>query len=80
VWFPFWLGLGTLFVAERVVTVWRGGWRARLLALTLFPELAFAAYLNAVFVKGVLDISFGRQADWKHVVRPPASDTDKVAA
>ena len=69
IWFPFWIGLGGLFMVERVVTVWKGGWHARLLALTLLPELYFAAFLNVVFVKGILDISFGRQAGWKHVTR-----------
>ncbi len=69
IWFPFWVGLGGLFMVERVLTVWKGGWHARLLALTLFPELYFAAVLNVVFVKGILDISFGRQARWKHVTR-----------
>ena len=69
IWFPFWIGLGALFTVERVVTVWKGGWRARLLAVTLLPELGYAAFLNVVFVKGILDISFGRQASWKHVTR-----------
>jgi cellulose synthase/poly-beta-1,6-N-acetylglucosamine synthase-like glycosyltransferase len=72
IWFPFWLGLGAIFVAERVLTVWRGGWAARLLALTLFPELFFAAFLNVVFVKGILDISLGRKAGWKHLDRSTA--------
>lgn len=67
IWFPFWLGLGTIFTIERVATVWRGGWKARLLAVTLFPELLFDMYLNAVYVKGVIDISLGRKADWKHL-------------
>lgn len=67
IWFPFWMGLGALFSAERVVTVWKGGWRARLLGLALFPELVFAAFLNIVYIKGILDISLGRQASWKHV-------------
>jgi len=67
VWFPFWVGMGLLFMAERVVTVWKGGWRARLLAVTIVPELCFDLFLNAVFVKGVLDISFGRQASWTHL-------------
>lgn len=75
VWFPFWVGVGGLFVVERVVTVWRGGWQARLLALTLFPELAYSLVLNAVFVKGVLDIAVRRQASWKHVVQSPAPST-----
>lgn len=68
VWFPFWLGVGGLFTAERVITVWRGGWAARLLALTLFPELGYAMFLNAVYVKGIADITFARTATWKHVV------------
>jgi cellulose synthase/poly-beta-1,6-N-acetylglucosamine synthase-like glycosyltransferase len=74
VWFPFWVGFGGLFMVERLVTVWRSGWRARLVALTLFPELLFAMFLNVVFVKGVLDISLGRTADWKHVARTPHPD------
>lgn len=68
VWFPFWLLLGTIFVVERVVTVWRGGWRARALAATLFPELVYAMFLNVVYLKGILDIARGQQASWKHVV------------
>ncbi|MHA7276324.1 glycosyltransferase family 2 protein [Arthrobacter sp. HLT1-21] len=67
IWFPFWLGLGALFMVERVVTVWKGGWRARILAATLFPELLFDTVLNLVYVKGILDIAVGRQAAWKHV-------------
>ncbi len=69
IWFPFWIGLGAVFTVERVVTVWKGGWRARLLALTLFPELVYASFLNVVYVKGVVDISLGRTATWNHVRR-----------
>jgi cellulose synthase/poly-beta-1,6-N-acetylglucosamine synthase-like glycosyltransferase len=68
VWFPFWLGVGSLFAVERVITVWKGGWPARLLAATLFPELGYAMFLNVVYVKGLLDITLGRTAQWKHVV------------
>jgi cellulose synthase/poly-beta-1,6-N-acetylglucosamine synthase-like glycosyltransferase len=71
VWFPFWLGIGLLFTVERVVTVWGGGLRARLLAATLFPELVFALYLNVIYVKGIVDLTIGRQAAWKHVVHTP---------
>ena len=79
IWFPFWAAIGVLFVVERVVTVWNGGPRARLLALTLFPELIFDMYLNVVFVKGILDMALGQQADWKHVTRP-ATPLDLQAA
>jgi cellulose synthase/poly-beta-1,6-N-acetylglucosamine synthase-like glycosyltransferase len=74
VWFPFWIAVGMIFVLERVVTVWRGGWRARVLAATLFPELAYAIFLNFVYVKGILDIAVGRQAGWGQVVQKPASN------
>jgi len=67
VWFPFWMVLGLLFAVERVTTVWAGGWRARLLAAALFPELVFASFLNIVYLKGVVDILFGKRAGWKHV-------------
>ena len=70
IWFPFWVGIGALFALERVVTVWKGGPQARLLALTLFPELIFDMYLNIIFVKGILDIALGQEADWKHVTQP----------
>jgi cellulose synthase/poly-beta-1,6-N-acetylglucosamine synthase-like glycosyltransferase len=75
VWFPFWLGLGAIFIAERVVTVWHGGWRARLLAALIFPELAYDMFLDLVYVKGVVDISLGRQAAWKHLSHTPAPES-----
>ncbi|MCW2796757.1 glycosyltransferase family 2 protein [Nocardioides sp.] len=78
VWFPFWVGIGLVFTLERLVTVWRGGWRARLLAVTLFPELGFALYLNAVYVMGILDITLGRRATWKHVVQPTGTGPIRV--
>ncbi|MET3946857.1 cellulose synthase/poly-beta-1,6-N-acetylglucosamine synthase-like glycosyltransferase [Arthrobacter sp. UYCu512] len=80
VWFPFWLGLGAIFTVERVVTVWRAGWRGRLLAVLIFPELIFDMYLNFVYVKGVIDLSVGRQAAWKHVQHPASSAAAKTAA
>ena len=76
VWFPFWLGLGAIFATERVVTVWEGGWRARLLAVTVLPELCFDMVLNVVYVKGIIDITLGRQANWEHASTP----TRKVRA
>jgi cellulose synthase/poly-beta-1,6-N-acetylglucosamine synthase-like glycosyltransferase len=79
IWFPFWLGLGLIFSIERVLTVWKGGWRARILSATLFPELVYATYLNVVFIKGVLDISAGNQARWKHVVASGDKQTVRVS-
>lgn len=67
VWFPFWLGIGVLFALERMITAWRGGWRARVVALLIFPELVYDCFLNLAFLKGVFEIAFGRRATWKHV-------------
>lgn len=67
VWFPFWTGIGLLFLAERVITVWAGGWRARLLALTLFPELLYDLFLQVVFYRSLLDITLDRASTWGHV-------------
>lgn len=68
VWFPFWLGVGTVFIADRVISAWSGGWRARLLAALLVPELIYDMYLDVVYVKGIFDITFARNAEWGHVV------------
>lgn len=67
VWFPFWLGIGILFAVERTITVWHGGWRARIVAMLVFPELVYDCFLNLAFLKGVFEIAFGRRATWKHV-------------
>ena len=67
VWFPFWLGVGSVFVIDRVVSAWSGGWKARLLAVLLFPELIFDMFLDLVYIKGIFDISFARNATWGHV-------------
>ncbi len=67
VWFPFWLAVGGLFVVDRVVGAWRGGWKARLLAALLIPELVFDMYLDVVYVKGIFDITLARAGRWGHV-------------
>src|SRR3954447_11900597 len=67
VWF--WTAIGMIFVVERVVTVWAGGWKARLLALPLVIELAYDVVLQAVYVKSLVDIATGRKAGWNYVPR-----------
>lgn len=64
VWFPFWLGVGAIFIVERMVSVWRAGWKGRILAALLIPELAYDMFLNAVFLKSLFDIAFNRSASW----------------
>jgi cellulose synthase/poly-beta-1,6-N-acetylglucosamine synthase-like glycosyltransferase len=78
VWFPFWVGLGMVFMVERMVTAWKAGIRGRLLALPLLPEIFYDLFLEAVYVKGVLDISVGRSATWKHLQRAEAQASQAV--
>ncbi len=70
IWFPFWLIIGAIFVVERVVTAWSGGWKARGLAVLLFPELAYDVFLQIVFVKCLIDITLARRTTWGHVQHP----------
>ena len=72
IWFPFWIAVAGVFLAERVATAWRGGWRARLLALALVPELLYDIFLQVVFVTCLADIARHRQARWGHVQRSAA--------
>ena len=64
----FWVLLGALFAVERTVTVWPGGWRARLLAAPLLIELGYAVFLQLVYVKSLLDIALGRSKHWNAAV------------
>jgi cellulose synthase/poly-beta-1,6-N-acetylglucosamine synthase-like glycosyltransferase len=73
IWFPFWTGIGLLFIFERVFTVRHSGWRAMTLAATLIPELLYEFFLQAIFVNSMIDIIFNRKANWGHV------DHEKVA-
>ncbi|MFF5793076.1 glycosyltransferase family 2 protein [Paeniglutamicibacter sp. NPDC012692] len=80
IWFPFWLGLGAVFTLERLITVWKGGWRARLLAALLIPELCFDMYLNVVYVKGIIDSAVGRRAAWTHLQHEAKTEVKVDAA
>lgn len=74
VWFPFWVVIGAVFWLERVVTAWGTGWRGRLLAALLLPELLYDVYLQMVFVSCLKDITLRRDAHWAHVQRTAAPE------
>lgn len=67
IWYPFWLVMGAVFIAEKVWTVRNAGWKARLLASTLFIELLYDTFLGIIFVKGSLDMAFRKEAHWGDV-------------
>jgi cellulose synthase/poly-beta-1,6-N-acetylglucosamine synthase-like glycosyltransferase len=68
-WSPFWVTVGCVFVVERLVTVWAAGWRARLVAAPVIPELGYAAFLQACFVRSFWAIISGTRAEWNYVPR-----------
>lgn len=69
-WSPFWVAIGLVFLVERLVTVWAVGRRARVVAAPVLIELAYAAYLQACFVTGFVQMVTGRRAGWNYVPRP----------
>ena len=71
-WSLFWVVVGMVFVAERMVTVWSVGWRGRLVAAPIVVELAYALYLQLCFLASLVQIGRGKKADWNFVPRPTA--------
>jgi biofilm PGA synthesis N-glycosyltransferase PgaC len=67
VWYTFWIALTLVFVIERVATVWRGGWSARLIAAPLVIEIGYSFFLQANFVVSCADILGKRQKRWGHL-------------
>lgn len=64
---PVWLGIGGVFLVERVVTVWALGARARLLAAAMLPELVYDLVLMAVYIRSLADSALRRETPWHHV-------------
>lgn len=64
---PFWLAVGAVLVVERLVTVWRNGRRARVLAALVLPELVYDLFLQAAFVRACFLVLTRRDAVWHHV-------------
>lgn len=61
-----WLFVGLIFWLERMVTVWRGGWAARLVAFPLLIEFGYDLFLQAVIIKSFYDMFRGSTPEWHH--------------
>jgi poly-beta-1,6-N-acetyl-D-glucosamine synthase len=71
-WSPWWSLVSLLFLAERVVTVWRiGTWRGRRLALSLLPEIGYDLFLQLTFVRAAIHILRRSEAHWAHAPASP---------
>ncbi|MDQ3639335.1 MAG: glycosyltransferase family 2 protein [Actinomycetota bacterium] len=62
--YPVWLAVTAVFVAERAVSVRRRGWRMSLLATTLVVEMPFDLFLQAVNVKAYWQAMFRAERSW----------------
>ncbi|MCG7205334.1 glycosyltransferase [Streptomyces arenae] len=61
---PFWLAIGVIFVAEKVVTARGAGFRSQLLAGTLAVELTYDLFQHAVYVRSLWDMARRREERW----------------
>lgn len=64
---PLWAAVGLVFAAERLVTVWGAGRRARLLAALVLPELLYDLALQRAFLHAAALFVTRRQTTWNHV-------------
>jgi cellulose synthase/poly-beta-1,6-N-acetylglucosamine synthase-like glycosyltransferase len=79
-WSTFWILIGLVFLAERLVTVWAAGWRARALAAPIVLELGYALFLQFCFLASIAQIGSGKKADWNYVPRPAVQGAVASAA
>jgi len=59
-----WLGISALFVAERVITVRRAGWREIVIAALIFPELVYDALQHVVWLWCVAGATLRTRTSW----------------
>ena len=66
---PVWSAVGAGFMIERLVTVWRGGWRSRLVAALVLPELIYDIFLQSVFLQAALKWALRKTPKWNSHVQ-----------
>ena len=77
---PVWLAIGTIFVAERLVTVWPIGTRGRLVAAAVFPELVYDIALQWAFAHAAALALLRRDTTWNHVAHKNADAPERALA
>lgn len=61
-----WLAVGMIFVVERIVTVWAGGFRALAITVPLVIEFLYDMFLQAVIIASIFNMVRGTKAGWYH--------------
>jgi hypothetical protein len=59
-----WTTPAVLLVIERVVSVWRMGWKARILAASLVPEQLYTLLLTLAYVRAFAVFIRGGKGGW----------------
>ncbi len=64
---PFWLGIGGVFLVERLVTVRAAGARGIAVAATVLLEFGYDLLQQGVYLRSAWTSLRGREARWHHV-------------
>ena len=64
---PFWLLVTAAFSLERGLTAWDTGWRGRIIAFSLIPEILYSLFLQACFVRGLAGMMASQDMAWGHL-------------
>lgn len=64
---PIWLVPSAFLLIERVASVWQMGWRQRLVAAALLPEMLYSLFLLGTFASAAAVANFakGHQGSWR---------------
>jgi cellulose synthase/poly-beta-1,6-N-acetylglucosamine synthase-like glycosyltransferase len=61
---PIWMVPTAILLVERLATVWAMGWKQRIIAALLIPEMVYALVLIATFASAAKDFLLGRKGAW----------------
>lgn len=64
---PFWLLVTLAFSLERGLTAWDTGWRGRVIAFLLIPEIVYSLVLQACFLRGLTTMMASQDMAWGHL-------------
>lgn len=65
-WSPWWLSIGAIFWLEKVVTAWSAGPKGRIFAALMITELTYDLFLQATFIRALVQAARRREAAWHH--------------
>ena len=64
---PFWGLVMVAFSLERGLSAWDTGWRGRLVAFSLVPEVIYSLFLQASFIRGLTGMMGSHEMTWGHL-------------